>query len=413
LALSQATAEERQILLTREREARAQAERMSKLRDEFLATLSHELRTPLNSILGWAQLLCLKTQDEATLKRGLETIERNARAQAELIDDLLDMSRIISGKISLEVQLVDPVDFVHAAMETIRPTAVAKNIQIKSLFDKNQGDIQGDPNRLQQVMWNLLSNAVKFTPPGGTIDITLQKRHGEVVIKVADSGIGINAEFLPYVFDRFRQADSSTTRKYGGLGLGLSIVKNLVELQGGTVHVASEGEGKGTAFTLRFPLHRRQISKWGQVFGHTESRQPVDTNFKPVDLSGIKVLVIDDEADTRDLVKQILTDCSAQTVSAANAKEAMMLVERERPDAIVSDIGMPDMDGFELMRRVRALGSARGGNTPAIALTAFTPPEDKTRLLQADFTYYMLKPVDPSELVANVATMVSHSPTLH
>jgi signal transduction histidine kinase/CheY-like chemotaxis protein len=405
IASSQAIAEERQVLVLRERAARTQAERMSAVKDEFLATLSHELRTPLNAILGWAQILRSGARDEATLVKGLETIERNARAQAQLIEDLLDMSQIISGKVRLDVRPVDPAIFIDAALETVRPAAMAKNIRLQTTLDPRPGQIAGDPNRLQQIMWNLLSNAVKFTPNGGHIHVSLDRTATGIVIRVTDSGIGIQPEFLPYVFDRFRQADASTTRRYGGLGLGLSIVKQLVELQGGTVAVASQGGGSGAIFTLDFPLHNPNAAVARQHSGPGPYRPSIGSDFTRARLSGIKVLVIDDDADALDLMEWILTECGATICRAGNAVEALWLAERERPDIVVSDIGMPDVDGFELIRRIRALGEARGGTVPTLALTAFTRAEDQQRALQAGFNLYMTKPVEPSTFAANIAKM--------
>lgn len=406
LAVSQATAEERQMLLLREREARTQAEHMSELKDEFLATLSHELRTPLNAVLGWAEILQRGVKDEATLQKGLETIERNARAQANLIDDLLDMSRILSGKVRLDVQTVDPVVVIEAAMETVRPAAIAKNIQIEKQLDPDTGRVLGDPNRLQQVMWNLLSNAVKFTPTGGAVQVLLEKSVNGIQIQVVDSGIGIKLDFLPYVFDRFRQADASTTRRHGGLGLGLSIVKQLVELQGGTIHVASPGEGGGATFTVRFPFYNAQPAKSDHWLVSTAPPERSRPGFQPVDLSGVKVLIIDDEIDALDLIEQILGDAGAKTLTATNAGDALSLIQSERPDAIVSDIGMPDVDGFELIRRVRELEETKCSNVPAIALTAFTRDEDKRKALLAGFTRFMVKPVEPTLLLSTVASLV-------
>ena len=405
LATSEAIAEERQILLLRERAARTQAERMSALKDEFLATLSHELRTPLNAILGWAQILRSGARDEATLVRGLETIERNARAQAQLIEDLLDMSQIISGKVRLDVRPIDPVTFIEAALETARPAAMAKNIRLETTLDPHAGQIAGDPNRLQQIMWNLLSNAVKFTPNGGHIHVSLGRTATGIVIGVVDSGIGIQPEFLPYVFDRFRQADASTTRRYSGLGLGLSIVKQLVELQGGTVAVTSQGDGNGATFTLDFPLHNPGTAVARRQAVPGAYRSSIGSDFTRTHLSGIKVLVVDDEVDALDLLEWVLRECGATICRAGNAIEALSLVERERPDIVVSDIGMPDVDGFELIRRIRALGEARGGTVPALALTAFTRAEDQQRALQAGFNLYMTKPVEPSTFAANIAKM--------
>jgi signal transduction histidine kinase len=397
LAASQAAVEERQGMLVREREARSQAESVSAMKDEFLATLSHELRTPLNAVLGWAVLLQRGTQDAATRQRGLEAIERNARAQAKLIDDLLDMSRIIAGKVRLEVQEIDAAGFVEAAVETARPAALAKRIELTTRL-AGGGAITGDPNRLQQVMWNLLSNAVKFTPAEGTIGVTLERAGPEVVITVADSGIGIAPEFLPHVFGRFRQADASTTRRHGGLGLGLAIARQLVELQGGTIAVDSQGTGCGTTFIVRFPLRRRPApvlapaASGGQLL-------PSPAPFAGADLSGLRVLVVDDMPDTLDLTGQLLQSRGASTVLASGAEEALALLAGGQFDVVVSDIAMPEVDGYEFVRRMRA----RGLTVPAVALTAFTRPEDRERALREGFEAYVAKPLEAGALVAAIA----------
>ncbi|MGV3654475.1 MAG: MHYT domain-containing protein [Noviherbaspirillum sp.] len=406
LAMSQATAEERRIMLMAEREARAQAESTNAMKDEFLATLSHELRTPLNSILGWTQLLQSGIQDPATFRKGLDTIERNARAQAQLIEDLLDTSQIISGKVRLDMQRIDPITFITSALETIKPAAHDKELKLKTSLDPGAGPVSGDAGRLQQVMLNLLSNAVKFTPHGGTIQVTLERLHGEVVIRVIDSGIGIHPDFLRHVFDRFRQADASTTRRHGGLGLGLSIARHLAELQGGSVHAASPGEGKGATFTVQLPLHGSQPAAADQIPSDSSLAKAFAAPLAPTALTGVKALLVDDDADALDLMKRVLMDSGATVISATNASQGLMLVETEKPDVIVSDIGMPDVDGFELIRRIRKLGEAGGGHVPAMALTAFTRAEDQKRALQAGFTHYMPKPLEPTALVLNVAAMV-------
>jgi signal transduction histidine kinase/CheY-like chemotaxis protein len=405
LALSQATAEERQTLLTRERAARTQAEHLSALKDEFLATLSHELRTPLNSILGWAQILRRGIKDEATLNKGLDTIERNARAQAQLIDDLLDMSRIISGKIRLDMQPIDPFTFVEAALETIQPAAITKNISLEKRLDPATGPISGDVNRLQQIMWNLLSNAVKFTPSGGIVRITLEKRAGNIEINVTDSGVGIDPDFLPEVFDRFRQADASTTRKYGGLGLGLSIVKNLVELHGGTVKANSPGVGQGATFRVVLPLMEKSVVSLTGNFSRSDSAAATSTDFVPVDLAGISILAVDDEADSLELIAQILMVCNATVYSATSALDALARFSEKKPDIVISDIGMPDMDGYDFIGQLRKSEAVTGRQTPVIALSAFTRSEDRQRALNAGFDDYMHKPVEPSSLVKRVADM--------
>jgi len=403
-------AEERKHLLESERAARSEAERSNSMKDEFLATLSHELRTPLSAILGWSHALRSRRMDEGELRDGLEKIERNARMQAQLIEDLLDMSRIASGKVRLDVQPIDPMSFIEAAVETVRPAADAKGIRLEKVLDPSAGPIYGDPHRLQQIVWNLLSNGIKFTPREGKVQVLLERVNSHIEISVADTGIGIKPEFLPHVFERFRQADASTTRRYGGLGLGLSIVKHLVELHGGTVHVKSEGEGSGTAFAVHLPVTVVRHGRDDRFHPRTPAAQPLP-EFKPVDLAGIKVLVVDDEADARDLVRRVLMDCAAEVYTAGNAAEALMLVEREKPHVLVSDIGMPDIDGYELLRQIRALGPARGGNVRAVALTAFARSEDRTRALRAGFQVHVSKPVEPPELVATVANAAGRTGT--
>jgi diguanylate cyclase len=409
LAMSQATAAERQQLLERERIARDQAERLSALKDEFLATLSHELRTPLNAMLGWAGMLQRGVKDEAMFKRGLETIERNARAQGQLIDDLLDMSRIIAGTVRLDVQTVDPARIVEAAVGTVHPAAAAKTITLRTDLGRDGGalplEVRADPGRMQQVLWNLLANAVKFTPPGGSVQVLLGRDGFDAVIRVIDSGIGIAPDFLPYVFDRFRQQDASISRQHGGLGLGLSIAKQLVELHGGTIAVDSAGPHTGTTFTVRLPLtHEPAIA--AAVAG---VRAPVPAAqgelAELVDLTGVRVLVIDDAPDTLDVLEQILAYSGAATTTAAGAGAALALLEHEVPDVIVSDVGMPDVDGFELMRRIRRRATTAG--VPAIALTAFTRQDDRVKALQAGFTDYLAKPVEPAALANAIRRAVA------
>jgi PAS domain S-box-containing protein len=404
-AAAQRAAAERETLLDRERAARSAAERMSEVKDEFLATLSHELRTPLNAILGWSQVLRSGQREQADLQKGLATIERNARAQTQLIEDLLDMSRITSGKLRIDVQPIHPIAFIEAAVETVKPAADAKQITLEKRLDPDAGPIAGDPSRLQQVMWNVLSNAIKFTPKGGRVQIVLERVNFQIQISVADSGIGISAAFLPHLFERFRQGDASTTRSFGGLGLGLSIVKSLVELHGGTVAATSAGEGGGTTITVQLPLavhHRSGPS--GERFA-AQTAPLVARDLVTAELAGVRVLVADDEADARDLIKRVLEDCGADVMTASSASEAIRLVALHRPDVLLSDIGMPEADGFELLRRVRALGTQHGGKVPAIALTAFARSEDRTRALRAGFVVHVSKPVDASELVATVASV--------
>jgi signal transduction histidine kinase/ActR/RegA family two-component response regulator len=402
-------AEERKHLLDSERFARTEAERANSTKDEFLATVSHELRTPLNSILGWSHILRARRMSEAELHQGLEVIERNARIQNQLIEDLLDMSRIASGKMRLDIQPVSPLSFIEAAIETVQPAADAKGIRLRKLLDPSAGPITGDPNRLQQVVWNLLANAIKFTGKNGRVEVLLERVNSHIEITVADTGVGITPEFLPLVFERFRQADASRTRTVKGLGLGLSIVKNLVELHGGAVQVTSPGEGRGATFTVQLPLtvvHRD--TDVGERL-HPRGLRGTVLEFHRPNLSGIKVLVVDDQADARDLIQRVLEECDAQVFTASAADDALSRVEKDRPDVLVSDIGMPDVDGYELLRRVRALGPAKGGRLPAIALTAFARSEDRTRALRAGFLVHVSKPVEPAELVATVASVVGRT----
>ncbi|WP_229518426.1 ATP-binding protein [Massilia sp. PAMC28688] len=405
---AQRAAEERKVLLESERSARAEAERTSQMKDEFLATLSHELRTPLSAILGWAQVLRRGSRDQADLQKGLQTIERNARAQAQLIEDLLDMSRITSGKVMLDMQTVSPSTFIDAAIETVRPAADAKNIRLEKIYDPAVDTIAGDPARLQQVIWNLLSNAIKFTPRDGLVRVMTAAIAGQVAITVQDSGVGIKPEFKAHVFERFRQGDASTTRKHGGLGLGLSIVKHLIEQHGGTVRVDSEGEEQGASFTIELPATSRQMLPVRADRTPSLPPSPQASDLQLRDLKDLDVLVVDDEADARELINRILSDCHASVRTAASAEQALAAIREKMPQVIVSDLGMPDVDGFELMARIRALGTAYA-RLPAVALTAFARSEDRLRALEAGFRTHISKPVEPSELIATVAAMAGKS----
>jgi PAS domain S-box-containing protein len=377
--------------------AKAEAETANRMKDQFLATLSHELRTPLNAIFGWAQLLRSGKLDPATVERGVETIERNARAQKQLIDDLLDVSRIISGKLRLEMQPLEPADVVEAALETVAHTAQAKGLNLRRHIDRT-GLVVGDAQRLQQVVWNLLSNAVKFTPKGGEVRVAVETLDGHAKIIVADSGQGIAPEFLPHVFERFRQADPSSTRRHGGLGLGLAIVRQLVELHGGSVRAESPGEGQGATFIVSLPL---------AVSDQSEERRQTQTGDggRPVSLDGLRVLVVDDEADARDLLREILSGSHAEVAVAASAAEGLDVLERFQPHVLVSDISMPGQDGYELIRTVRK----RGYQLPAAALTAFARADDRRRALLAGFQIHLAKPVDPGELTAAVASLAGRA----
>jgi PAS domain S-box-containing protein len=396
---------ERDQLLERERTARIEAERVSLMKDEFLATLSHELRTPLNAILGWSQILRTRDHLDEEVAEALEVIERNARMQTQLIEDLLDMSRIISGKIRLDVQQVDLQDVIKAAIASVRHSADAKNIRLLVMLDPLAGPVRGDPGRLQQCFWNVLSNAIKFTPKGGKVQVALERVNSHVEICIVDNGPGINPEFLPHIFERFRQADASTTRNHGGLGLGLSIVKHLVELHGGKVRARSSGEGQGASFAIELPITVVQQAELQSNREHPRTPAMLSASLDHPSLAGITVLALDDEPDARNLLRHVLESCGAKVILAASAQEAMPLVMSEKPDMIVSDIGMPGEDGYEFIRRVRSLRPEEGGRTPAAALTAFARAEDRTRALRAGYQSHIAKPVEPAELTAVVASL--------
>ena len=386
--------------LEAEQAARGEAERASRMKDEFLATLSHELRTPLNAILGWTRILRLKPGISADFIQGVDVIERNARAQATIIQDLLDMSAIISGKVRLNVQPMDVARLVESALDTAMPAAQAKQIRLEAMLDDGRGlmMVSGDAGRLQQVLWNVLSNAVKFTPREGRIVVALERADGHAQIRVTDSGQGISDDFLPYVFDRFRQADASTTRRHGGLGLGLAIVKQLVELHGGTVAVASEGLGRGATFMVALPL----LAGTEEPAAEREASAALSAEPDPV--TGLRVLVVDDDLDAREVVKRLLEERRSVVSTAGSAEEAMRLLREKRFDVLVSDIGMPDEDGLSLLGRVRALGAKAGGDLPAVALTAYARPEDREKAMRAGFQVHLAKPIDPAELFTLVAS---------
>jgi PAS domain S-box-containing protein len=387
---------ERELLLQREQSARAEAERANRIKDEFLAVLSHELRSPLNPILGWSKLLQNGKLDQAKTAQALATIERNAKLQSELIEDLLDVSRILQGKLSLNVAPVNLASTIRAAMETVRLAAEAKSITVEAMLAPEVGMVLGDSTRLQQVIWNLLSNAVKFTPEGGQVTVQLECLDSSAQITVSDTGQGISPDFLPYVFDYFRQADAATTRKFGGLGLGLAIVRHLVELHGGTVRADSLGEGQGATFTLRLPLL------------HTPSQATQNERLpqQPLDLSSIKILVVDDETDTRELVAFVLEQQGAQVITATSAHEALLVLSQAKPDVLLSDIGMPEMDGYMLIQQVRALAPNQGGQIPAIALTAYAGDTNQQQVIAAGFQKHISKPIEPEKLVQAIAHLV-------
>ncbi|HEY9761192.1 MAG TPA: PAS domain S-box protein, partial [Trichocoleus sp.] len=387
---------EREQLLAREKAARETAEAANRIKDEFLAVLSHELRSPLNPILGWCRLLQNGNLDEAKTKQALATIERNARLQSELIEDLLDVSRILQGKLSLTVNPVNLISTIRAAIETVRLAAEAKSIAIKTSLDPEIGLVSGDSTRLQQVVWNLLSNAVKFTPIGGQVTVQLEQVNSHAQITIRDTGKGISADFLPYVFDYFRQADSTTTRKFGGLGLGLAIVRHLVELHGGTVSVDSPGEGQGATFTVRLPLMLTpsNLNHSEALLGHSLA------------LSGTRILVVDDENDARELLVFLLEQQGVQVIAANSAYEALLLLTQFKPDVLISDIGMPDMDGYMLIQQVRKLAPEQGGQIPAIALTAYAGDTNRQQALATGFQTHISKPVEPEELIHAISSLI-------
>jgi PAS domain S-box-containing protein len=408
-AALQAQVEERSRLLSSENLARREAERANRLKDEFLATISHELRNPLNAILGWAHMMRVGKLNEANMERAVETIYRNAKSQSQLVADLLDVSRIISGKLRLDVRTVDLISIVNAAIDSIRPAADAKGIRLQTLLDPTAGPISGDADRLQQIVWNLLTNAVKFTPKGGRIQVNVQRIDSHVEIVVSDSGVGISKEFLPYVFDRFRQADASTTRIHGGLGLGLSIVRQLVDLHGGSVSVYSEGEDKGATFTITLPfVGVISNEKEAEPVQSTQSEEVISFDGLP-SLQGLKVLVVDDEADTRELIGEVLKECGSDVIITRSVEEALAALEQHKPDILISDLGMPDEDGYSLIEKIRALPSERGGDIPAAALTAYARAEDRMRVLRSGFQFHLPKPVDSAELVTVVASLAGRA----
>jgi PAS domain S-box-containing protein len=395
--------EERLKLLEREQQARREAEEANRLKDEFLATISHELRTPLTSILGWANILRSQNIDKEVTAQGLETIERNARMQTQLIEDLLDISRVITGKLRLNMQPIDPAQIIDAAIESIHPAAKIKRVNIYKIVHTGPVLVSSDPSRLQQVIWNLLSNAIKFTPSGGEVRIRLGLVDSNVEIEVSDTGEGIPPDFLPFVFDRFRQADSSYTRKYGGLGLGLAIVRHLVELHGGTVEANSEGLGKGATFKIRLPLKQTYVPE--QNIGDTQKFIPSSGRLERLD--GLKILVTDDEPDTRQLLKMMLGRCGAEVVAVENAKDALDKLKAWKPDVMICDIGMPGEDGYELMKKIRSLPPESGGEVVALALTAYVRTEDKLKALKAGYQMHLAKPVDLPELTTVVANLAN------
>ena len=426
---------EREQLLVREREARAQAEAATRAKDEFLALVSHELRTPLNAMLGWTRMLQSRpagTQpDAATLDHALEVIGRNARSQLQLIEDLLDVSRIVTGKLRVEARPLSLAPLLHATFESLRPMAEAKGIQLQSFEGGMQNNekpeqetessaihnpksaiIMGDPDRLQQVIWNLLSNAIKFTPSGGKVLISTEQRGSEIIIAVSDNGSGISAEFLPFVFEHFRQADSTNTKRNGGLGLGLTLVRTLVESHGGSVRAESAGIGQGATFSISLPLAQRvELESKKEIMTTFTNTNMLEFSPAVAQLDGVRVLVVDDEEIARELVVMILAQAGATTLTADSVAKAVStlaaLPPEQYPDVIISDLSMPDEDGYSLIRQIRLLSPERGGQLPVIALTAFGRMEDRVRVLGAGFQTHITKPVEAEELVTVIASLVT------
>jgi len=400
---------QREELLRREQQARAAAEAANRAKDEFLAVLSHELRTPLNAVYGWARLLQAGQVRDEQAERALDAIVRNANAQVQLIDDLLDVSRVVSGKMRLDIRPVDLRTVIEGALDAVRPAAEAKAIRLQSVLDPRAAPITGDSGRLQQVIWNLLMNAVKFTPKGGRVQVHLQRVNSHVEIIVSDTGPGIAPDVLPFIFERFTQADSSSTRAHSGLGLGLALVKHLVELHGGSVDAQSPGEGKGATFVVRLPLTIAEIPAGLRPRLHPTA-PTIEALLPGPRLDGLRVLVVDDDPDAVNLASAILTDAGAEVRTCLSAPEALAVLQQWRPHVLVSDIEMPGEDGYSLIRKVRALDSEHGGKTPAVALTAYGRIQDRMLSLTAGYSMHVPKPVDPGELTTIIASVAARPP---
>jgi PAS domain S-box-containing protein len=404
---------ERTARLAHEQAARAELEALHRTKDQFLAVLSHELRTPVNAIFGWARMLQTSHLDPTTVPRAVEAIVRNATAQVQLVEDLLDLSRIVTGNMRLDVRSVNIHATVGAALDAVRPAAEAKGIRLQTILDPHAGPIMGAPDRLQQVMWNLLMNAVKFTPRGGRVQVHLARRNSHVEIRVSDTGQGISADLLPYIFDRFRQGDSSSTRAHGGLGIGLALVRHLVELHGGTVTADSAGEGRGASFTVRLPVAIMPVEPAAEETARTSV--PGDLarrGERPlVSLRGLRVLVVDDDRDGLDLLSVVLTNAGAETRTSVSVAAALETLEQWPADVVVSDVEMPEEDGYALVRRLRALDARRARRTPTVALTAHGRAEDRRAALAAGFNLHLAKPIDPVELVLVIANLLGRTGT--
>lgn len=397
--------EERRELLESERAARVEAERLLHMKDEFLATLSHELRTPLSAILGWAQVIASKPEEAQSVREGVAVIERNTRLQMQLVSDLLDMSSIISGKMRLNVQQVELKSLIESTLESVRPAIDAKQLRVITVLDPVHDAVYGDPGRVQQIVWNLLSNAVKFTPRGGKIQIFLRRINSHVEVEIQDTGIGIDADFLPHMFERFRQHDSSYSRRHGGLGIGLALVKQLTELHGGKVRAMSAGANQGASFIVELPL----VPIRGQLEVEAHRFHPrtdvVPGNFGTPNLNGLLLLVVDDQPDAREILRRLLEEHGATVLLASSADEALGVLKERKPDVMLSDIGMPDKDGYDLIKEVRD----QGNSVPAAALTAFARSEDRTKALLAGYQAHIAKPVESLELFAIVASLAGRA----
>jgi PAS domain S-box-containing protein len=399
--------EERERLLLREKAARLEAEAANRMKDEFLATVSHELRTPLTAIMGWVCMLTGHLLPESQTQHALQVIEQSAKSQARLVDDTLDVSRIIAGQFKIDLQPVEINRVFCAAIDIIRPTADAKGIALQAFIDDQGSIVRGDASRLQQVIWNLLSNAVKFTNEAGRVEARLTRFQSEVEISVTDTGIGIDPQFMPYLFERFRQADSTSTRRYGGLGLGLAIVRHVVEMHGGAVSASSAGKGLGSTFKVTFPVASAAQPQQPEGGPPPKSRTPGGRAPREErhSLMGVRVLVVEDDPDTLDMLKFVLAGSGAEVITAPSTSEALETLEHWRPDALVSDLAMPDQDGYELIQQVRSRGPEKGGNIPAVALSAYSRAEDRKHALAAGFQVHVPKPVEPAQLIAVVASL--------
>jgi signal transduction histidine kinase/ActR/RegA family two-component response regulator len=406
-----AVKEELEQLLAREQMARAEAESANRMKDEFLATVSHELRTPLNAIIGWSHMLRTASLDKAMVARAIDTIERNAKSQAQLVEDILDVSRVVTGKLRLNIGPVDVASVINSAVDSVQLAADSKGIQLEITLDPSARHISGDSSRLQQVVWNLLSNAIKFTPSGGRVEVRLEHAGSDVQIKVSDTGQGVSPSFLPFIFDRFRQADGTSTRRHGGLGLGLAIVRHLVEFHGGTVSADSAGEGCGATFMIRLP-HAVTDNRPSQR-RNTGSLQPAEetkTNLKPLpSLDGLQILLVDDEPDSLQILNVMLAEYGARVLAVASAAEALEALQWYKPDVLVSDLAMPGEDGYSLISKVKALEAESGKQIPAVALTAYVRVEDRARALAAGFNMFVPKPVEPNELITAIANLAETS----